>query len=364
MRCATYKNKVNNLYNISKVHFLFVSLKRKALPALFCIFTVCLVLFSNDNLIAAKEGLKLWANSVVPSLLPFFIATELLSYTNIVYKVSKLLNPIMRPIFNVPGCGAYSLVMGIISGYPTGAKIVTKFREENLVTTAEAERLLSFTNNSGPLFIIGTVGISMFGNTTIGLLLLITHILACISVGFVFRFWKYSDKSSLNLSFKSNKNTLVTFSNLGEVLSKSIMSSINTVVMIGGFVVLFSVILSILENSMALDVLSSIFLPFFKTIGIPNVDFVKSIFSGIIEVTNGVKQVSSIFYKQISLNICLCSFLLGFGGISVIFQVLSITSKSDISIKPYIYGKILQAFFALFYTILFINVFPIFNFNL
>lgn len=364
MRSATYNNKVNNLYNINRVHFLFVSLKRNLLPTIFCIFTICLVLFSKDNLAATKDGLKLWANSVVPSLLPFFIATELLSYTNIIYKVSKLFNPIMRPIFNVPGCGAYALVMGIISGYPTGAKIVSKFKEDGLVNSAEAERLISFTNNSGPLFIIGTVGISMFSNTTIGLFLLITHILACISVGFIFRFWKYKDKSNLNTHFRPNTNSIATFSNLGEILSKSILSSINTIVMIGGFVILFSVVLSILENSKVLDIFSFISFPIFKLFNIPNIDFVKGLFCGIIEVTNGVKQISSIFYKQISLNIALCSFLLGFGGISVIFQVLSITSKANISIKPYIIGKFMQAFFALLYTILFINIFSIFNFNL
>ena len=63
----------------------------------------------------------------------------------------------MRPIFNVPGEGAFPLIMGIISGYPVGAKIVTNFRKNNICTKEEAERLITFTNNSGPLFIIGTV---------------------------------------------------------------------------------------------------------------------------------------------------------------------------------------------------------------
>lgn len=141
------------------------SFKKNIIPAIFCLFTICLVLFSNQNLTATKNGLALWFNSVVPSLLPFFIATELLGYTNIVSKIGKLLNKIMKPIFNVPGIGAYAFVMGIISGYPVGAKIVTSFREQGLCSKAQCERLLAFTNNSGPLFIIGTVGISLFANT-------------------------------------------------------------------------------------------------------------------------------------------------------------------------------------------------------
>lgn len=350
---------------MSKPKIFILSLKRNIIPAFFCIFIIGLVVFSKSNLSAAKSGLLLWANNVVPSLLPFFIATELLGYTNVVSKVSKLLNPIMRPIFNVPGCGAYALIMGIISGYPIGAKIVTKFREDNLCTVSEAERLLAFTNNSGPLFIIGTVGITMFGNTTIGILLFITHLLACISVGIVFRFWKYKDKKTdIRLNTYNNQKNVVSFSNLGEVLSKSILSAINTVVLIGGFVVLFSVILSILKNSNILSILTSLLSPIFNIFGINNPQFVNGLLSGVIELTNGVQLISGIAYKQISLNIILSAFLLGFGGISILLQVFSITSKSDISIKPYIIGKLLQAFFAVFYTILFINIFPVFNLNL
>lgn len=151
----------------NKSHFIFLSLRNNILPVLIVIFTICLVLFSRQNLSATKNGLLLWANSVVPSLLPFFIATELLGHTKIVSSIGKLLNKWMKPIFNVPGIGAYAFIMGIISGYPVGAKIVTNFRENGNCTKAEAERLLAFTNNSGPLFIIGTVGISLFGNTTI-----------------------------------------------------------------------------------------------------------------------------------------------------------------------------------------------------
>ena len=142
----------------NKSHFIFLSLKRNILPSLFVVFTVCLVLFSKQNLSATKNGLALWANSVVPALLPFFMATELLSHTNVTQIIGRLLNKYMKPLFNVPGIGAYAFVMGIISGYPVGAKIVTKFRQDGLCTKAEAERLLAFTNNSGPLFIIGTVG--------------------------------------------------------------------------------------------------------------------------------------------------------------------------------------------------------------
>lgn len=87
----------------SKTNFITISLKKNILPAIFCIFLLFLVIFSKSNLTATKTGINLWANNVLPSLLPFFIATELLSYTDVVEKLGNLLNRFMRPIFNVPG---------------------------------------------------------------------------------------------------------------------------------------------------------------------------------------------------------------------------------------------------------------------
>lgn len=262
--------------------------------------------------------------------------------------------------------GSYALLMGIISGYPTGAKIVSDFKENGLCSNEEAERMLAFTNNSGPLFILGTVGITLFGNSLIGILLLITHILACLSVGFIFRFWKIkSNKNSYTYSSHSNLNKKeVSFSNLGEILGNSIMSSIKTVIMIGGFIVLFSVILSILNDSNFLNLLGQFLFPIFRFFGIDNFDFATSFSSGFLEITNGIMQISKIPCKYISTNIILSAFLLGFGGISILLQVYSIISKSNISIKPYFIGKLLHGILAAVYTFIFISIFPIFNLNL
>ncbi len=218
-----------------KFYVCFLSIKNMILPVFIVLFTLSLVIFSNENLSATKHGLLLWANSVVPALLPFFIATELLGHTKIVYFTGKLLNKFMKPIFNVPGVGAYAFIMGILSGYPVGAKLVTSLRQNGDCTQAEAERLLAFTNNSGPLFIIGTVGVSLFGNSLIGILLFITHFLGCLIVGFLFRFWKKNEFSSASAVVNNNYSNNLSFSNLGEVLSNSIMNSINTVMMIGRF---------------------------------------------------------------------------------------------------------------------------------
>ena len=298
----------------------------------------------------------------MPSLLPFFIATELLTHTNIIPILGKALNRIMRPIFNVPGEGAFALVMGIISGYPTGAKIITDLRQNGILTKEEGERLLSFTNNSGPLFIIGTVGGSLFGNSSIGALLLITHLLASFTVGLLFRFWKQNKNfEKSHCRDVENSDSVISISNLGNILSNSIINSVKTIIIIGGFVILFSVIVSILESSHILNVFSVLLSHVFKVLNF-NPMFINSILTGVIELTNGLQKISLVNALSISTNILISSFLLGFGGFSILLQVLSITSKTDISIKPYIIGKFLQGIFAVIYTYILMNNFIIFNF--
>ena len=82
----------------NKFLILTLSIRKNAISIIFVLFTIFLVIFSKSNLTAAKSGLKLWANNVVPSLLPFFIATNLLSHTNVIKYVSKACNKFMRPI--------------------------------------------------------------------------------------------------------------------------------------------------------------------------------------------------------------------------------------------------------------------------
>lgn len=405
------------------MRFLIVSLKRNILPCVFVIIAICLVVFSKSNLTAATNGLTLWATCVVPSLFPFFVITNLLSHTKVVSFTGKLLDRLMRPLFNVPGVGGFAFVMGLISGYPVGAKIVSDFRENGLVTKDEGERLLAFTNNSGPLFILSSVGIGLFGDTKTGLLLLCTHVLACITVGIILgKFSKKSDeefrkrfqkkyysrlqpytdefkpfcstitrttkneailhpmktthlnrshkishsknhtKFPMNNSLRQSDNS-VTFKNLGEVLGSSINSSISAILMIGGFVVIFSVIISILNQTHTLDLLSKFFNPILSFLRF-DLEFAKPLLSGILELTNGVNLVSNVHIKAISQNVILCAFLLGFGGFSVLLQVFSIVAKTDLSMKKYLIGKFLQGTFAAIYTFLALKFIPFINLDI
>lgn len=347
------------------INFYVIRLKRNIIPILFLFFTIGLFVYSTNSISSVKNGLLLWSTSVVPSLFPFFIATELLINTNIPIILGNISNKFMKPIFNISGPGSFVFIMGLISGCPMSAKIISNFRENNICSKEECERLLSFTNNSGPLFIIGTIGISLFKNKTIGILLFISHIISALIVGFIFRFWKYNK----SISIKSNnynrfrKNKYISLSNSGEIISKSISNSIKTILLVGGFIVLFSSIISIFKSSGILSIISYAFTPLFKYLHI-DPSFISPLLTGILEITNGISTISNIPCKKISLNIIVTSFLLGLGGISIFLQVYSIVSKTDLSIKPYVYGKLLHSIISIIITYSLIQMFPIFNLDL
>lgn len=176
----------------------------------------------------------------------------------------------------------------------------------------------------------------------------------------LFRNYK-KDKDELYKRVQSivKKSPTISFSNLGEILGDSIKNSINLALTIGGFIVLFSVIISILNESQILSTIASMLSKF----GIPE-NLSKAVLSGMLEVTNGLKIASSLQTKSLATNIILSSFLLGFGGISVMLQVYSVIAKQKLSIRPYIYGKFLQAIFSVIYMFILLQAFPFLTYPL
>ena len=117
------------------------------------------------------------------------IISEILIRLGFVDFIGKLLGPLMGPLFNLPGEGAFPISMAVISGYPVGAKLTSRLREERLISKIEANRLIAFTSTSGPLFMLGAVSIGMLQNPKIAPLILIPHYLSAILLGFIFSFY-------------------------------------------------------------------------------------------------------------------------------------------------------------------------------
>ena len=161
------------------------------IPIIVTFFNILIILFPSQIIVSAKNGLLLWFNNVIPSLLPFIIGANILSLTGFINFIGEILEPITQKLFKISGCGAFALIMGFISGYPMGAKITASLYENNQITETEAQKLIMFTNNSGPLFILGTVAVSMFKVPKVGTIILLAHYLSALSIGVLLRYYKF-----------------------------------------------------------------------------------------------------------------------------------------------------------------------------
>lgn len=336
-----------------------------------CIISILVLLHPNDALIAGQEGVAIWIKIIIPSILPFLICSNILVDLGVAEFIGSLLEPIIKPIFNVPGEGAYTFSISIASGYPIGARTLRDMLAKNnsSITPNQAQRILAFSSTSGPLFLIGSVAIGMLNSPTVGSLLAISHYLGALLTGICFRFYyDYKMKSSeIKRSLFSFNKSLDTIANIhkksstshksisfGNIISESVTSSMHTILMIGGFVILYSIILRILANTEFFNTVVNILhtmLPFVSK------DLISGFICGLIEMTNGCKIISSL--KSISwiTKLCVISFLISWSGLSIHSQVISIIKNTQIKIKPYIFSKLIHGLLSAILTFGLYNIF-------
>lgn len=314
------------------------------LPFSSIVFILALLLAPTTSITAAKTGLLLWFNTVLPSLLPFIIGSNLLLKSGSVYLFEKVFSPIMMPLFKVPGCCAFPWLMGLISGYPLGAKAATELRQSNQITDVQLQRLLSFCNNSGPFFIIGAVGVGMLTDSTIGYYLLAIHIISSIIVGIIFRFYG-DDTDHQTITYKK---TFQPGGSIGEVLGDSISDSMEVIVQVGGYIILFSVIGTLLKQTSVFIILTNTLHMILKPFGI-TIGLASSWILGIIEMSNGVSLIARL--NQEPLTLAVISFILGWGGLSVHAQSLHFLKNTQIKTPLYLFAKLLHGVIAFILTL-------------
>ena len=305
------------------------------------------IISPNSIITATKDSATLFVNAIFPSLFPFLLLSTLVQNSAIIAFFNKFLHKIMKPIFNLPGVSSIALFLGMVGGYPIGAKTTADLVENKFISKNDAKKLIAFANNSGPLFILGAVGTIMYKNKYIGILLLLSHYIAALVVGFLFRFYKntpkiYSETSTIQIDF-------IKISDLSKVLTDAIKKAIMTISIIGGFIIIFGIITTILTEIKIFFVISKILFPTIEP------ELCTAIFTGILEVTNGISKISSLNILSLSNKLILTSILLGFGGISVHMQTLSIINKVGLSSSTYFIGKSMQGIFSGLITFLLIR---------
>lgn len=326
------------------------------------LIAIYMIIYPQVAFKAALRGLNTWWNIVFPALLPFFVISEIFMGLGLVNFLGVLLEPIMRPVFNLPGSSAFAVAVGYTSGAPIGAVLTAKLRKQNLCSKEEASHLMAFTNNASPLFLFGAVAVGMFNNPALGSIIAGAHYLANLTVGLILRF--HGNRKSSQAGFKKSQNKQILIKAfralyhahstdgrpIGKLLGDAVKNSVQTLLLIGGFIIIFSVIIEILNQLGFLAILAKIFSLVLADLNIePNL--YHALACGFVEMTIGTKIVSETI-ASLEHKLLVTSLILGWLGLSVHAQAISMVADTDIDIKPYLFGRILHSALAGFWLII------------
>ena len=335
------------------------------------VFLLLIMIFPHESINAALRGVYIWWDVLFPSLFPFFVISELLLGFGVVHFIGKLLDFLMRPLFRLPGIAGFVVTMGFISGYPVAARLSAKLYEQKHITAKEAERLIGFTTTSDPIFLIGAVSIGFFHSYEIAILFAVVHYGTALLLGLALAILNrilpasdplveiktYHKKRSL---FAQATDAMITARQLeprssSQIFSDAIVVATKLMIIVGGLVVFFSVMLSLLSSTYILDFFITLTNFGFTSIGLPD-GFVQAIIPAFFEVTLGAKA-ASIAPLPLIHQAAIGVWALSFAGFSVHAQIASLISHTPIRYLPFLKIRFIHACLAS--TLLYI-VWPIF----
>ena len=309
-----------------------VNMKKRIIILTICLLLVFLLAFPKEALAAAREGLGLWLDTLLPTLLPFLILTGILLRTDGITRIVQPIAPFFKVLTGLSGEGAYAFLLGLLCGYPMGAKLTADLYYAGKISRQESEYLLTFCSNPSPAFLVTYVGqICLEGkipvSTLAGILFLADMICMCF-----FRFTVFRKKSTP--VFVPTDPVKSMTSSKSSMLDSVIMNSFETMAKLGGYILMFSIISACVSHFW--------FLP----------SGGKYIFLGMIEVTTGVHGLLfSGFPFQLRVLLALC--MSAFGGLCIMAQTKSVLGK-DLSLRPYASAKCLNTAVTAVLTLLFL----------
>ena len=277
------------------------------------------------------SGLKLFFFSVFPGLFPFMFLTKLLTNVGFVFKVSNKLSPVSRKLFGTNGLGFYGFFMSILSGYPIGAQIIGDLYSRNLISQKEAKKMSLFCTTSGPIFVIGAVGSAMLGEFKLGVIIYISHTLSSLLLGVISNIF---DKSETVLTPQ-----IATAKKESGIFSKCLNETINSILIVGGYITIFYLISELLCSLKVFSFLTKLLAPLMLKLGF-SANETQGILYGIVEITRGCKELSNEFSLKI---IPIISGLISFSGISIIMQSLAFLKETKIKMHTFVFGKVVHS---------------------
>lgn len=401
----------NILGKIQKDDFL------KALFSILILFFIFNIVLNPSKYIAeGLNGLSAWTFSVLPSVLPFIFFTKTLSALGQVEKVVRPFAPFSKKLFGTPPISFCTFLMAILSGYPVGSKMISDLYASGKITKVEATRMSAFCSTSGPMFIIGAVGVNMFKSAQIGYILFLSHVFSAFLNGIIFR--KYgeerkaksgknrifkqkslnltnNEKLEKNISIKHSKIPYKNVKKMAKIVDKKYEKCANNFeIKNHNFIIKnfnfnkkhekigekieknvnfsqksdffkenssFDIGSIVLSSTTAILSVGTIITIFFIIIECFSPIFsllptsLSAFLKGVIEITNGCLSLSNL--KNLKLATCLASFVISFGGISTILQSLTMLQSAKIDVKIFIIQKLMHATLSALITILILLIF-------
>ncbi|MDE6868905.1 MAG: hypothetical protein K2J83_07195, partial [Clostridia bacterium] len=268
------------------------------------------------------KGFALWAECVAPSLFPFMVITLIFIKTGIAEKAALPLKKVTG-FFGLPPAAAVCFLMSVFSGYPAGSRAVAEFYDSGCVSEKDCKKLSALCSTSGPLFIIGSIGVKMLNDKSAGWKILLAHVISILAVALILCLVTRKGEKREYRRAAKDKN----------VLYNAFYGSVISVCVAGGFIAFFCV-----AGQIAHDF--NILLPLEKLLGLfLDEKTASAVCLGLIEATTGCRALSETGTK---LTLPLAGFLITFGGVSILLQQLSYLIKTKVNPLKFILVKLIQ----------------------
>ena len=297
--------------------------KKPLIILLFLLFTTSLIINPEISQNAIKNGLFISANVIIPTLFPFMFCVCMIIKYGFTLK-NKFINKILFKIFGHNFDMFFVFLLSLLGGYPVGASLLTELKKRNIIDEKSQNIMLTYCVNAGPAFVVSVIGVNVLGSKTIGVLLLTSHIIASFLMAVV------CGLLLKRQNFKSNKiypNT----KKFAEIIVESVNTATGNILKICSFITVFFAINAYLDLYFS------------------NIPIIKYI-SFFTEVTSAVYRTK---------NITFISFLLGFAGLSIWFQIFSICNGKKINIITFALSRVLHGGISVVITKILLNVFEI-----
>lgn len=277
-----------------------------------------------------KDGLKLFTLSVLPSMLPFFFLTGLLTATGLAVKLAKKGGKILAKLYGAPAIGLYVMLMSCLSGYPVGAKLTAELYEKGLLTQEGAKRILPFTSATGPMFVVGAVGAGLLGSAKAGLVIAGAHYLATFLNGLLYRRNRRYEDTPLPLVAASGER----------LLWDTALNTATSLLVAGVFIVVFNLLADVADDLLLTTAVTNELVVF----GLPQ-GIAHALTMGLFEMTRGCALLAEL--GSVKTVVPLCAFLVSFGGLSVTLQSVAYLARCKVSAGYYLLTKTTQSLLAL-----------------